>query len=70
MNNRLVLLVERVGNRFVLSVYGMENQFVPSVGGVGNGFVLLVGVRSVVSVEGVSVGLVLWLRTFVLLCQE
>ena len=48
----------------------MEKQFVLLGEGVGNGFVLLVDVRSVVSVEGVSVGLVLRLRMFVLLCQE
>ena len=48
----------------------MEKQFVLLGEGVGNGFVLLVGVRFAVSVEEVSVGLVLWLRTFVLLCQE
>ena len=45
-------------------------RFVRVGEGVGDGFVLLVDVRSVVSVEGVSVGLDLRLRMFVRFSQE
>ena len=62
-------MVVVIGGKGVLQGEGVNNQPVLLVEGVGNGFVPLVGVQFVVSVERVSVGLVLWLRMFVLLCQ-
>ena len=63
-------MVVVIGGKGVLQGEGVNNQLVLLVEGVGDGFVLLVGVQFVVLVEEVSVGVGLWLRMFVLLCQE